>query len=331
MRAVITGGGGFLGSAIARMLLLRGDEVVVLGRGRYPAVEALGALGVSWDLAQDQPGLERIFEGADVVFHTAARAGVWGPPAEFRAINVDGTARVLTACRAAGVGRLVYTSSPSATFGRHDALGLTEAQAPYPERFEAIYPQTKAEAERMVLAASGPALATTSLRPHLIYGPGDPHLLPRIVQRARAGRLMRVGDGKNRVGLTYVDNGAAAHVLAADALAPGSPNAGRAYFITDAEPVALWPWLDRFLTGIGLPPVTRSVPVGVARAVGAALELLWRALALAGEPPMTRFVAGQLALSHFYDLGGARRDFGYSPPLDGEEGLRRTIEAFRET
>ncbi len=329
MKAIVTGGGGFLGSAIARQLLARGDAVTILGRGRYPTVEALGARGVSWDLATAQPGLEDVFRGADVVFHTAARAGVWGPAAEFRAINVDGTARVLAACQAAGVGRLVYTSSPSCTFDGGHAENATEADCPYPTRFEATYPATKAEAEQLVLGANGPALKTTALRPHLIYGPGDPHLLPRLLDRARKGRLARVGSGQNRVGLTFVENAAAAHVQAADALAGAARNAGKPYFITDAEPVVLWEWIDRFLVGVGVAPVTRRVPLGLARAAGSLLEGIWGLLSLEGEPPMTRFVASQLAMSHFYDLSGARHDFGYSPPLDGDEGFRRTVEAFR--
>lgn len=329
MRAVVTGGGGFLGAALVRLLLERGDRVVVLARGRYPALTALGAESVSWDLSRDQAGLDRVLQGADVVFHTAARPGVWGPAAEYRAINVDGTARVIAACKAAGVPRLVYTGSPSCTFDGGDAEGLREADCPYPDRFEAVYPATKAEAERLVLAANGPDLATTSLRPHLIYGPGDPHLLPRLLDRARKGRLARVGTGRNRVGLTYVDNAAAAHVLAADALARGA-NAGRAYFITDPEPVFLWEWIDRFLEAVGAPKVHRRVPLGVARAAGAVLETAWRVFGLSGEPPMTRFVASQLATSHWYDLTGATQDCGYAPPVPADEAFARTVAAFRE-
>lgn len=330
MKAVITGGGGFLGAAIARRLLARGDRVTVVGRGRYPAVEALGAEGVSWDLAADSPGLERVFAGADVVFHTAAKAGVWGRREDFWSINVDGTDRVIAACKAAGVPRLVFTGSPSCTFDGRDAVNATEANSPYPARFAAVYSETKAVSEQRALAANGPGLATTSLRPHLIYGPGDPHLLPRVIDRARKGRLRIVGDGKNRVGITFVENAAAAHLQAADVLEEGSANAGKAYFITDAEPVLLWEWLNRFLEAVGAPPVRRHVSPALAGFAGEVLELVWRLLSLESEPPMTRFVAMQLSTSHFYDLSGARRDFGYSPPVDGEEGFRRAVEAFRE-
>lgn len=329
MKTVVTGGGGFLGAELVRQLRTAGHEVVVVGRGRYPAVEAQGARCVPWDLAAEQPGLERVFDGAEIVFHTAARAGVWGRRDEFWGINVDGTRRVLDACRAAGTPKLVYTSSPSCTFDGRDHAGATEADCPYPSRFEAFYPETKAEAERLVLGANGPGLATTALRPHLIWGPGDPHLLPRLISRQRAGRLARVGDGQNRVGLTYVDNAAAAHVQAAAALAPGSANAGKAYFVTDPEPVTLWPWIDRLLVAVGAGPVKRAVPLGLARVAGTVLEGVWRLFALGGEPPMTRFVASQLATSHWYDLRGGRADFGLAAITDPETGFQRAVDHFK--
>lgn len=331
MRAVVTGGGGFLGAEIVRQLRARGDEVLVIGRGRYPAVEALGAVCEPWDLSVEEPGLERLFEGADAVFHTAARAGVWGPEAEFRAINTDGTRRVVTACQTSGVPRLIYTSSPSVTFDGGDVENGTEASCPIPETFEAYYPATKAAGERLVLAANSAALRTTALRPHLIYGPGDPHLLPRLLAKAKQKRLAIVGDGKNKVGLTYVENAASAHLCAADALAAGRANAGRAYFITDAEPVLLWHWINAFLAGVGAPPVSRRISLATARAGGAILETLWRWLSLSGEPPMTRFVASQLATSHYYDLRGAIDDLGYAPAVTGEAGLAATISAFRSS
>lgn len=331
MRAVVTGGGGFLGAEIVRQLRARGDEVLVIGRGRYPAVEALGATCEPWDLSEEKPGLERLFEGADAVFHTAARAGVWGPEAEFRAINTDGTRRVVAACQTSGVPRLIYTSSPSVTFDGGDVENGTEASCPIPETFEAYYPATKAAGERLVLAANSGALRTTALRPHLIYGPGDPHLLPRLLAKAKQKRLAIVGDGKNKVGLTYVENAAAAHLCAADALAAGGAAAGRAYFITDAEPVLLWDWINAFLAGVGAPPVSRRISRSTARAGGAILETLWRWFSLSGEPPMTRFVASQLATSHYYDLRGARDDLGYTPAVTGEAGLAATISAFRSS
>lgn len=329
MRALVTGGGGYIGRHVVRQLLDRGDDVRVLGRRSYPEVEAWGARGVQSDLAVDDPDLPRHLEGVDTVFHVAALPPYHAPYAAFEAANVGGTRRILAACRAAGVPRLVFTSTPSATFDGTDAEGITEAQAPYPARFLTPYAQTKAEAEQLVLAANSPELATTALRPHLVYGPDEPHMLPRIVQRNRAGRLRVIGDGTNRVGLTYVDTAAAAHLQAANALAAGSANAGRAYFVTDEEPVALWPWINQFLEAIGEAPVRGSIGLGAARTVGAVCEALWAVLPLGGEPPMTRFVATNLATSHWYDLSAAKADFRFTPTLSGAEGLARTVAWFR--
>src|SRR5581483_2463045 len=175
------------------------------------------------------------------------------------------------------VRRLVFTSSPSVVGGGHAIEGGDES-LPYPRHYLAHYPRTKAEAERLVLAANGPDLATVALRPHLIWGPGDNHLIPRLLARAKAGRLRQVGDGTNRVDVTYIDNAAAAHVLAADRLGPGSPAPGKAYFITNGEPVALWPFVNRVVALAGLPPVTKRIPAGVAYAAGAVLEAAYRLL-----------------------------------------------------
>jgi 2-alkyl-3-oxoalkanoate reductase len=330
-RALVTGCGGFLGLELVRRLRARGDEVVGVARGRYPEVEALGGRTAQLDLADPASAqtLPALLEGVDVVYHTAARAGVWGPEAEFVAINVDATTRLLEAARAAGVPRFVYTSSPSVTFDGGDHAGATEADARYPTRFLAWYPQTKAEAERRVLAAHGAALQTTALRPHLIYGPRDPHLVPRLLDRARRGRLVRVGDGRNRVGLTSVENAAAAHVQANDALRAGRGCGGRAFFITDPEPVLLWEWIGALLAALGLPPVRRSVSLGTAQRLGGLLEGLWRLFRLRGEPPMTRFVAAQLATSHWYDLRAAREHAGYTPVMDGDAAFSALVAAHR--
>lgn len=329
MRVLVTGGGGYVGRHVARQLLDRGDEVVVLGRGRYPEVEAWGAEGVQVDLAEDDPALAEAMAGCDAVVHAAALPPYFAPEAVFRPVNVDGTRRVIDACRAAGVTRLVYTSTPSVVFDGAPCEGRGEDACPYPDRYDSPYGATKAEAERMVLAAHGPELATVSLRPRLVYGPEEPHMLPKVLARHRAGRLRRIGDGTNRMALTYVDNAAAAHLQALDALGPDAPCGGRAYFVTDPEPVVFWAWIDRFLTGVGATPVRGAVGLGTARALGGVAETLWTWLPLSGEPPMTRFVATQMATSAWYDLSAGRRDLGLHAPVSGDEGLARTIAWFR--
>jgi nucleoside-diphosphate-sugar epimerase len=321
MRALVTGGGGFLGGAIVRQLRARGDTVRSFSRRTYLHLDAAGVEQRVADLSNADT-VAGAAAGCDVVFHVAAKAGIWGPADEFFRANVVGTRNVLAACRQHGVRRLVFTSTPSVIGSGRDIEGDNES-LPYPNSYIAEYPRTKARAEIEVLEANGPELATVALRPHLIWGPGDPHLVPRLVARARAGRLRQVGDGKNTVDVTYIDNAAAAHLLAADRLAPGSPIAGRPYFISQGEPVPLWPFINQILELAGLQPVTRRIPARVAYAVGAVLEAVYGLFGIRSEPPMTRFVAQQLSASHWFDITAARRDLGYEPAVSTEEGLRR--------
>ncbi len=327
MHALVTGGGGFLGSAIVRQLVARGDRVRSLSRQHYPALDALGVEQIQGDVAEPQ-AVEQATAGCDIVFHVAARAGIWGRLRDFQQINVEGTRNVLAACRKHRIRRLVYTSSPSVVFHGRDMAGVDES-VPYPSHFEAHYPRTKAEAEQLVRAANEPDLATVALRPHLIWGPGDNHLIPRILARARAGRLRRLGWRNPLIDSIYVENAADAHVLAADRLAPGSPVAGKVYFLSQGEPVPLWDLVNRILDAAGLPPVTRSVPVGVAVAAGWLLEAVYGLMGWQAEPPMTRFLARELSTAHWFDIAAARRDLGYEPRVSIDEGLRRLKDSLR--
>jgi 2-alkyl-3-oxoalkanoate reductase len=332
MNALVTGGGGFLGQVIVRQLVARGDRVRSFGRGAYPELASFGVEVVRGDIC-NAAAVDAACRDVDCVFHAAALAGVGLHFGECDAVNRGGTENVLAACRRQGVGRLVHTSSPSVTFAGEDQRGVDE-RAPqaleWLKRYRAWYSYTKALAERVVLAddakgGSGDgALRTCALRPHLIWGPGDNHLIPRVIARARAGRLRRVGDGTNLVDICYVDNAAAAHLAAADALAlPNSPVAGKAYYLSQGAPVNCWKWIDEILALAGLPPVTKSVSLGAAWAAGTVCEAAWRLLPLGGEPPMTRFLAAQFAKSHWFDISAARRDFGYEPAVSTAEGMRR--------
>ncbi|MHB2019780.1 MAG: NAD-dependent epimerase/dehydratase family protein [Candidatus Xenobia bacterium] len=318
MKVLVTGGAGFLGRGIAEHLLSRGEQVAVLVRR---PVDLKGAEIVRADIT-DREATIQACQGRDLVFHVAAKAGIWGDPQEYQRCNVEGTRNVLEGCRQGGVQRLVYTSSPSVTFDGTDAVNADES-LPYANRFECTYAETKAQAERMVLAET--AFLTTALRPHLIWGPGDPHLIPRLVAAAKAGRLMQVGDGTNQVDITYIENAVMAHVQAGDRLTVG----GRAYFISHGNPVTLWPWINDLLRRLGIPPVTRSIPLGVARRLGSALETTWRLLRLKGEPRMTRFLASQLATTHTYNIAAARRDLGYEPRVSNEEGMEHLLSWLR--
>jgi 2-alkyl-3-oxoalkanoate reductase len=327
MNALVTGGGGFLGGAIVRRLVARGDKARSLSRGRYAELDALGVEQHQGDMT-DPAAADAAVAGCDVVFHVAAKAGVWGPYADYYRANVVGTQHILDACRKHGVRRLVFTSSPSVVFDGRDMEGVDES-APYPTHYEAAYPKTKAEAERRMLAANGPDLATVALRPHLIWGPGDNHLVPRILERGRAGRLRRIGRANKLIDGVYIDNAADAHLLAADRLAPGSPIAGKAYFIANGEPVPLWDLVNRILAAGGVSPVTRTVPTWLAYTLGWLLETGYTVLRRRDEPPMTRFVARELTTAHWFNIEAARRDLGYEPKVSIEKGLRRLAVSLR--
>lgn len=328
MHVLVTGGGGFLGGAIVRRLVARGDRVRSLSRGDYPELTALGVACHRGDVA-NPAAVERAAEGCELIFHVAAKAGIWGPYAEYHRANVLGTENVLNACRRHGIRRLVYTSSPSVVHHGGDLNGVDES-LPYPSRFESSYQRSKAEAERMVLAANGPELATVALRPHLIWGPGDNHLIPRLIARAKAGQLRRIGRRPNRVDSIYIDNAAEAHLQVAERLFPGSPVAGKAYFVAQGEPIPLWDFINRILAEAGLPPVTRTIPPSVAWTAGLILEAVYKLTGREDEPRMTRFLARQLSTAHWFDLTAARRDFGYEPSVSTEDGLRRLGEWLRE-
>jgi len=325
---LVTGGGGFLGRELVEQLVQEGHAVRSASRAIHPELASLGVESVRADLG-DADAVRRAVDGCTTVFHAASKTGVWGPRREFVRTNVRGTENVLAACLELGVERLVYTSSPSVCFDGRDHVRAGD-DLPRAKRFLCAYPETKARAEELVLAANGRGgLATCALRPHLVFGARDPHLIPRLLERARRGRLLAVGGGGNEVSLTCVENAAAAHLDAARTLSPDAPHAGRAYFVAQRDPVDLWSWIGELLSALGIPPVRRRVPWRVAYGAGALLEGAWGLLRLAGEPPMTRFLALQLARSHSYDPAPARRDFGYVERIGMAEGTERLVRALR--
>jgi 2-alkyl-3-oxoalkanoate reductase len=326
--ALVTGAAGFLGSHIVEQLLARGETVKAFCRavpdGEEKPFDA-GSPHIEIALGDicNRAAVEAAIEGVDTVYHTAGVAGMWGPWRYYEQNNIIGTQNVIAACHKHGVRRLVFTSSPSVIFTTSDQSDVDES-APYTARWLCHYSHSKALAEQAVLAANGShGLLTCAIRPHLIWGPGDRHLLPRLLTRARRRRVRRVGNGQNLIDIVYVDNAAAAHLLAADALGDGSPVCGRAYFVSQGEPVNCWQWIDELLALADLPPVKRSVSFSTAWRTGAALEVLYRLLMLRSEPPMTRFLAAQLGRDHWFDISAARRDFGYEPRVSTAEGMIR--------
>jgi nucleoside-diphosphate-sugar epimerase len=351
----ITGASGFIGGKIAERLLSEGRRVRVLARRPLPGLEKLGAEVVLGDLA-DSAALRRGCADIGTVFHVAARVGVWGPEKDFVKVNVEGTGAVIAACRATGVPRLVYTSSPSVVYNGGDLGGVNES-APLCTHAPSPYPTSKAAAELLVRQAHSAELATISLRPHLVWGPGDKNVIPRVLALARRSRLKIIGSGRNKVDLTHITNVVDAHLLAERALAfvagvadpgpfgdlstkktPGSETpatgamhaGGKAYFITNGEPVVLWDWINELLRGLGMPEIKKHVSLTTASFTGGLLETLWRVLPLKGEPPMTRFVAKEMATDHWFDISAARRDLGYAPRISMAAGTAELLAFTRK-
>ena len=322
-KILVTGGGGFLGGAIVRELIRREESVRTFSRRRYPDLDDLGVEQIRGDLTEPE-AVEHACRGVEVVFHTAAKPGVWGEWKTYYAANVTGTRNVLQACRNCGVARLIHTSSPSVVFDGTDMEGVDET-VPYPTEYHAHYPKTKAMAEQAVLVAAKRGIQAVILRPHLIWGPGDPHLTPRIL--ARAHRLRIVGSGQNRVDTIYIDNAAKAHLLAAEALRDHPELSGRIYFISQDDPIPLWDMVNAILAAAGKPPVRRAISQQGAARLGSLLEWLFRTFRIPGEPPMTRFIAEELATAHWFDITAAKRDLGYQPEVSTEEGLKRLADA----
>jgi len=342
MHALVTGGGGFLGGYIVEALLARGERVRSFGRGDYPQLRDQGVEVIRGDISKSTD-IAGLCDGIECVFHVAALPGIGLRRDPYEVVNRTGTELLLSHARKCGVKRFVYTSSPSVVFNGVDQCGIDES-APYDfgwmEENFAYYSHTKASAEQAVLAANCDEFRTCALRPHLIWGPGDTHLIPRLLTRARSGRLRRVGVGTNLVDITYVENAAEAHLRAADALqnsstdeqaGASSPPCGRAYFISQGEPVNCWQWIDEVLALMNLAPVRKAISQNAATRIGRAFEIGSGLLGLAGEPPMTRFLASQLSTSHWFDISAAQRDFGYEPRVTTAEGMERLGDWLRAT
>jgi nucleoside-diphosphate-sugar epimerase len=316
LKVLVTGGGGFLGRAIVQRLVERGDKVYSFSRGFYSELESLGVGQFQGDVS-DKKAVEKACDGIDLVFHVAAKFGVWGNYDDYYRTNVIGTLNVIHACETHHVNWLVYTSTPNVIFDGNDMEGVDES-IPYPKKFPAHYPKTKAIAEQNVVKAARGTLKTIILRPHFIWGPRD-NALPRIM--ARANHLRIVGDGKNRVDTIFIDDAANAHILAADSLEQNKALSGNIYFLSQGKPVYLWDMINAFLKAADLDPVIRKIPRRLAWLMGALIEFIYKIFRLDGEPQLTRYIANILSTSHWFDIGAARKDLGYVPTVSIEEGL----------
>ena len=319
VKVVVTGGSGFLGSEICRQLLDRGDEVIAFQRGRSDELEKLGAVIIQGSIT-DAKALEQAMQGVDAVIHTAAKAGFWGPYDEYYQANVVGTENVIAACHKNAINKLVFTSSPSVVHAGDDIEGGDES-LPYPDEFGAAYPATKALSEKLVMAADCTGLHTVSLRPHLIWGPGDNHLLPSLLARAKGGKLKLPGPDK-LIDTVYIRNAASAHLLALDKL-ESSPETvgGKTYFISNDEPVSQREIIGGLLKAAGCEVEIQSISPRIAMAAGTVFENVWGLLRLKSEPPVTYWSANHLATAHWYDISAAKRDLGYRVEVGIDEGL----------
>ncbi|MGL1956160.1 MAG: NAD-dependent epimerase/dehydratase family protein [Colwellia sp.] len=318
----VTGAGGFLGKVLCQFLRSANINVTGFARGNYPELTQLGVTMVKGDIG-DLSEVTLAMQGCDLVFHVAAKAGVWGDKADYYQPNVEGTKNVIQACQSLGINRLVYTSTPSVTFAGVDEAGVDESQ-PYASKFLNYYGESKALAEQLVLGASSTLLKTVALRPHLIWGPNDPHLVPRVIDRAKAGRLKLVGNTDKLVDTIYIDNAVYAHILAAIKLNDTKPTcAGKSYYISNDQPITMASMLNKILACAELSPVSKRIPMFIAYGVGAVLEWIYLALDKKQEPMMTRFVAKQLSTSHYFNINAAKKELAYTALISIDEGMKR--------
>ena len=326
-KVLVTGGGGFLGKAIVRRLVDRGDQVRSLARNFYPELEKMGVDQIQGDIS-DPDAVARACEDRTIVYHVAAKPPPWGRYADYHQTNVVGTQNIIDSCLDQDQARLIFTSTPSVVHNGKDIEGADESM-PYPKKFSGHYAKTKAIAEQLVVKAARNKLKTIILRPHKIWGPGDNQILTRLV--ARAHKLKQIGHGNNLIDVTYIDDAADAHILAADKLKEHPDLSGNIYFISQGEPVLAWYMVNEFLKAAGCSPVKKSVPFRIAWVTGALLEVIYKVLHLSKEPYITRFLVETVSQSNWFTIDAAKRDLGYTPQISIDEGLRRLEEWLKNT
>ncbi len=320
LRVLVTGANGFLGGAVAKLLVEHGCNVKA-GYRRQPVEPAERLEPTKLDVRNLDQATAACAD-IDAVIHVAGQTGLWGPWDEYFQNNVVGTRNIIQACQKHGVQKLVCTSSPSVTFDGGDQCNVDES-APYPEQWLCAYPRSKAMAEQEVLAANSDELLTCALRPHLIWGPGDEQLVPELVRRTFAGRLRQIGDGENLIDVTHIDNAADAHVAALQALEPGAAACGKAYFISQSDPVNCWEWIGEVVQLFGAKMTKRPVSARTAMKAAATFEFVYKTFRIRRQPLLTRFLVAQLSTSHYFDNSAAQRDLGYEPVTSMQDGLEQ--------
>lgn len=326
MRVFITGGSGFVGGHLIAALVAKGIEVHALARSEKAAavVRGFGAVPVLSELSAVRA---ESLAGADAVVHAAAFVEEWGTREQFWQANVEGTTTMLAAAKAAGVGRFVHVGTEAAIFQGSDLVDLDES-APYPAKHRYLYSETKAEAERRVLAAAAPGFATTSIRPRFVWGPRDTSVLPAVLRMARDGSFAWLDGGRARTSTTHVDNLVHALTLAVTAADP-APLSGRAYFVADDGERTIREFLTALAKTAGVELGPRSVPSAVARPAARVIEGVWRLFGVKRAPPMTRFAIDMMSSTVTVKTDRARKDLGYAPVITASEGLARLAAVAR--
>ncbi len=320
IKVLVTGGGGFVGMALIQRLVKTGYEVSTFSRNKYEVHEKLG-IGIHQGNIKNLVDFEKACLGIDVVFHVAAKVGIWGTYREFYETNVIGTKNVIEACKKNGVKKLIFTSSASVIFDGSNLEGVDESMD-YPKRSVSHYTNTKAQAEKLILDANSERLITVSLRPHLVWGPGDTQLIPKIIERAKTGKLKKIGKKDFLIDHTYIDNLIDAHILAMEKLEFSSNISGKTFFITNGHPLHVWYFLNGILKAKGIPPAEKSVSKKTAMTIAQVLEIFYSFFKIKKAPFVTPFLVKELCSHHWFNISAARQLLDYSPNIDFENGLK---------
>ncbi|MCJ7820008.1 MAG: NAD-dependent epimerase/dehydratase family protein [Bacteroidales bacterium] len=326
MKILVTGGGGFIGLALVRRLVEEGHDVRSFSRKEYPEHKQLGVKSICGDLADFEDTVEAC-RGMEVVFHVAGKVSVWGSYSEFYRSNVLGTQNMIRSSLQQGVRTFIFTSSASVIFGGDHLEGVDESH-PYPESPLSNYASTKAQAEQVVLNANSEQLRTISLRPHIVWGPGDTQLTPKIIERARSGKLRRPGKKDYLIDITYIDNFIDAQLLALKKMGESREVCGRAFFITNGEPIKTWEFITATIESAGIQVVHKSLPRSVALFAAWLMELFYRISGKNEEPMITRFIVKELSTHHWFNISAAKNELGYSCRVHFREGMERISSAF---
>jgi nucleoside-diphosphate-sugar epimerase len=322
---LVTGASGLLGRAVAREIAAQGHSVRTFQRRESRLAGVVANLTDELGSITNASDVARAVAGVDAIVHLAAKVSLAGDPADFERVNVDGTLGLLAEARRAGVGKLVFVSSPSVAHSGASIVG-DDALPANPAHARGDYARTKARAELVALAADSPELHVVAVRPHLVWGPGDTQLVARVVERARDGRLPLLGHGAALIDTIYIDNAATGIAAALNRV---DEVHGNSYVLTNGEPRPVAELLAGICAAAGVDAPGWRVPAALARAAGSLIESVWRIAPGSDEPPMTRFLAEQLSTAHWFDQRRTRADLQWTPSVILDEGFARLAASYR--